>query len=213
MSQNRQDKQLVERMKRGERRAFEEFVDSYGARLLRLVRRYIPNPTDAEDIMQEIFVDIYRSIGAFRGDSALSTYVYRIAVNHSLRHCQRNKLDTCPIQEGDEESDPDWQSAPEMVAVKQELASQVKGALEALPNLQRDIVILHELHGLTYQECASVLQVPIGTVKSRLSGAFRRLRVSLRSYVMGESGLCFSTVSETQQGVQGMIDVTEEVVK
>lgn len=203
----------MERMKRGEHRAFEEFVDSYGARLLRLVRRYVPNSTDAEDILQEVFVDIYKSIGAFRGDSALSTYIYRIAVNHCLRHCQRNRLNTASIQESDEESDPDWKSAPDVVAVKQELASQVQGALNALPNLQRDIVILHELHGLTYQECATILEVPLGTVKSRLSGAFRRLRVSLRSYVMGESEICFAGATEGLQGVQGRSDVTEEVVK
>ncbi len=209
MTRTHSDKRLVQRMKSGEARAFEEFVDSYGAHILRLTRRYVSNPADCEDLVQEIFFDIYRSIGAFRGDSALTTYIYRIAVNHCLRHCQRNRSNDLPLQEGDDTADTDWRNKPEDSAVKSELKTQVQTALSTLPDLQRDVVILHELHGLTYQECAEVLEVPVGTVKSRLSGGFRRLRESLRSYVLGDSASASSlTVSLGKQGNNG---ATEEV--
>ena len=85
------EKQLVRRWQAGERRAFEEFVDAYGGRVHGLVRRYVTNPTDAEDVTQEVFCDLHRSIGSFRGNSALSTWVYRVTVNHCLRHCQKRK--------------------------------------------------------------------------------------------------------------------------
>ncbi|GDX40101.1 RNA polymerase sigma factor RpoE [Armatimonadota bacterium] len=209
MTRTHSDKRLVQRMKSGEARAFEEFVDSYGAHILRLTRRYVSNPADCEDLVQEIFFDIYRSIGAFRGDSALTTYIYRIAVNHCLRHCQRNRSNDLPLQEGDDTADTDWRNRPEDSAVKSELKTQVQTALSTLPDLQRDVVILHELHGLTYQECAEVLEVPVGTVKSRLSGGFRRLRDSLRSYVLGDGASASSlAVSLGKQGTNG---ATEEV--
>src|SRR5947209_16079519 len=89
------DRRLAQRMQQGDRRAFEEFTDGYGAKVHRLVRRYVDNPTDAEDLTQEIFYDLYRSIGSFRGESALSTWVYRVAVNRCLRHCQRARPDAC----------------------------------------------------------------------------------------------------------------------
>ncbi len=207
MSQAQSDKRLVQRMKLGEPRAFEEFIDSYGARMVRLTRRYVQNPSDSEDLVQEIFFDIYRSIGAFRNESSLSTYVYRIAVNHCLRHCQRNRITPLPLQEGDAEPDTDWRNAPEDSAVKSELTTQVQTALSTLPELQRDVVILHELHGLTYQECAKILEVPVGTVKSRLSGGFKRLRESLRTYVLGENSSPIPLV----MGRQGKKEATEEV--
>ena len=180
------EKRLVQRIQKGDRRAFEEFLDSYGGRVHRLVRRYVDNPTDAEDVTQEIFCDLYRSLGQFRGDSALGTWVYRIAVNHCLRHCQRSRTDSVPLEEQEIEAQ-DWRSDPQEAAVKGELSDQVQTALDGLGPHHADVVVLCELHGLTYRECAQVLDIPVGTVKSRLSNAIRRLRVSLTNYVIGES--------------------------
>ncbi len=183
----RDEKRLVRRIQQGDKRAFEEFVDSYGAGVHRLVRRYVSNPTDAEDVTQEIFLDLYRSIGGFRGESALTTWVYRVAVNRCLRHCQRARPDNLAYDEQQTEAQ-DWRSDPAQSAVKRELSEQVQWALQGLSPLHQDVVILHEMHGLTYQECAAALEIPVGTVKSRLSNAFRRLRDSLSGYVMGENG-------------------------
>jgi RNA polymerase sigma-70 factor (ECF subfamily) len=179
------DRRLARRIQQGDRRAFEEFLDGYGARVHRLVRRYVCNEADAEDLTQEIFFDLYRSIGNFRGDAALGTWVYRVAVNHCLKHRQRAKPEGLPYDESIG-VDENWRSDPERAAVKHELADEVHCALNKLSPLHRDVIILHELHGLTYQECAVALDVPVGTVKSRLANAFRRLRESLGGYVVGQ---------------------------
>ncbi|HZP83739.1 MAG TPA: sigma-70 family RNA polymerase sigma factor [Chthonomonadaceae bacterium] len=83
------DREWARRIQQGDQRAFAEFLDAYGAGVQRLVRQYVADRTDAEDILQEIFCDLYRSIGGFEGRSALSTWVYRVAVNHCLKYPQR----------------------------------------------------------------------------------------------------------------------------
>jgi len=180
------DKRLAQRIGRGEPRAFEEFLDCYGTRVHRLVRRYVVNESDAEDVTQEIFLDLYRSVGGFRGESSLATWVYRVALNHCLRHRERTRPTTESYEEGLHEP-ADKRADPARHAARRELSGQVHVALDELSHLHRDVIILHELHGLTYHECAAVLGVPVGTVKSRLSNAFRCLRATLGSYVLGES--------------------------
>lgn len=189
------EKRLVQRILKGDRRAFEEFVDSYGARVHRLVRRYVDNPTDAEDVTQEIFCDLYRSIGKFRGESALGTWVYRVAVNHCLKHCRRQRPGSVSLEE-QEVCDSDWQVDPALSACKQELKDQLQVALNDLSPHHFDVVVLCEMHGMTYQECAQALDIPIGTVKSRLFHAFRRLRQSLSDYIKDEGDTRRSPVRE-----------------
>lgn len=192
------DKRLVKRIQQGDRGAFEEFVDAYGARVQRLVRRYVENSSDGEDVMQEIFCDLYRSLGGFRGDSALATWVYRVAVNHCLKYRQRTRPECVPYEEQAISTESaDWHADPMRSAVQGELRDQVQSALALLSPWHYDVVVLCELHGLTYQECAKVLDIPVGTVKSRLSNAFRRLRDSLGDYILGEgSALCSDAVGE-----------------
>lgn len=193
------DRRLVRRIQQGDRRAFEEFVDSYGPRVHALVRRNVDNTSDAEDLSQDIFVDLYRSIGSFRGEAALGTWVYRVAMNHCLKYRQRARPACLPYDEAldADVTSSDWRSDPLRSAARQELSDQVRVALDGLSPLHRDVVILHELHGLTYQEVAAVLEVPVGTVKSRLSNAFRRLRESLGGYVLGQGpGLTADVVGE-----------------
>ena len=183
----RQEARLITGLKQGDRRAFEEFVETYGPQVHRLVRRYVQT-ADADDITQEIFVDVFRHIGTFRGEAALSTWLYRLAVNRCLRYCQREKTrDTLPLEEERDTQNAD-NDAPFRHAVQIETADKVHCAMDRLPVGQRDVVILCELHGLTYQECASVLEIPVGTVKSRLSNAFKKLRESLRGYVLNPDG-------------------------
>lgn len=181
------ERQLAQRIAQGDRRAFEQFLDSYGPRVQRLVRRYALREADAEDLMQEIFLDLYRSAGNFRGEAALATWVYRVALNHCLRHGEKEKRHTTS-QSDDETEHADESSTfdPARHTARGELREQVQGALQNLSAAQRDVVILHELHGLTYSECAQILDVPVGTVKSRLSNAFSRLRASLGGYVLGD---------------------------
>ena len=182
----RDDLRLARQIEQGDRKAFEKFLDAYGGRVQALVRRSIPNPSDAEDLTQEIFIDIYRCMGKFRGESALSTWVYRVAMNHCLKYRARSKPENLPLDETMEQ-ESDWRSNPQLSAAKHELRDQVSLALEKLSPLHRDVILLHEIHGLTYQECAIALDVPIGTVKSRLSNAFTRLRQLLGGYVLGQN--------------------------
>lgn len=181
--------QLVKRIAQGERAAFEEFLDCYGPRVHRLVRRYASREADAEDLTQEVFLSLYRGIEGFRGESALSTWVYRVALNHCLRHSEKQnaaqKREAIGEENADERASPG--ADPAGHAARRELRDQVHGALQDLSPAHRDVVILHELHGLTYGECAQVLDVPVGTVKSRLSNAFSRLRRSLGGYVLGDA--------------------------
>ena len=169
-------------MQQNKPEAFVWFVDTFGGRILGLSRRYTRCEADAEDLSQEIFVEIVRSIGQFRGRSSLSTWVYRIAMNHCLKHQQRRQPDTLSYDDTLHET-PDTTASPAESAERTELRGQVSAAIGTLSSGHRDVVILHELHGLTYSECAEVLQIPIGTVKSRLSNAFGRLRDQLGAYV------------------------------
>ncbi|HEX8834918.1 MAG TPA: sigma-70 family RNA polymerase sigma factor [Abditibacteriaceae bacterium] len=181
----RNETELARRIGQGDRRAYEEFVDAFGARVHSLVRHYIADATDAEDVTQEIFIDLFRCAGTFRGESSLSTWVYRVAFNHCMKHLKRGLPASESLEESHEVADasPD----PQQWAARRELSNQVQQAVGTLSPLHRDVVILHEMHGLTYGECALVLGIPIGTVKSRLSNAFRTLRASLGGYVLGET--------------------------
>jgi RNA polymerase sigma-70 factor, ECF subfamily len=193
------DAELAHRITRGERKAFEEFVDAYGARVHRLVRRYVENGADAEDVTQEIFCDLHRSIGGYRGEAALSTWTYRVALNHCWKYRQKRSQDTVPFDEQfAEAADDDWRMDPAASAAKGELAEQVHTALSALSQPHHDVVVLCEIQGLTYQECANTLQIPIGTVKSRLFHAFRRLRGLLGAYVQEGATLGSEVVAERE---------------
>ena len=194
------DVELAQRITRGERRAFEEFVDTYGARVHRLVRRYVDNPADGEDVTQEIFCDLHRSIGAYRGEAALATWIYRVALNHCWKYRQKQRPDTVEFDEQfSEAADDDWRMDPVASVEKAELAQQVLAALGELTPSHHDVVVLCEIQGMTYQECANTLQIPIGTVKSRLFHAFRRLRGLLGAYVQDSPALCPNPVGERER--------------
>ena len=180
------DRRLANRIAAGDPGAFTAFVDVYGPRLHRLVRRYTACEADAEDLTQEIFVDLYRSMASFRGDSTLATWVWRVALNHCHKHVGRTRAETVPYDEtlGEREAE---ERSPAHHAARRELSDHVHTALDSLSPEQRDVVILHELQELTYRECATILEVPEGTVKSRLSYAFRRLRGTLSVYVLADA--------------------------
>ncbi len=182
----RDDKRLAKQIAAGDPGAFAAFVDGYGPRLHRLVRRYTACEADAEDLTQEIFVDLYRSMAGFRGASALATWTWRVALNHCRKHAGRARPATVPYDEalGEREAE---EHGPARHAARRELSEQVHAALDGLSPEQRDVVILHEMQELTYRECAAILQVPEGTVKSRLSYAFRRLRETLSGYVLPDA--------------------------
>lgn len=178
-----EEERVVKRILAGDRQAFETLLDRYETRVYRLALRFTNNVPDAEDVTQEVFLGIYRSLPNFRGLSSLSTWIYRIAMNHCLEYRRKRRLDCIPYNEELMLTSQDWREDPEKSAARGELSSQVEAALSRLSPQHRDVVVLHELQGLTYQEVATLLNVPVGTVKSRLSNACRRLRDLMSGYV------------------------------
>jgi RNA polymerase sigma-70 factor, ECF subfamily len=164
---------------------FERVVDTFGGRVLHLSRRFAVSEADAEDITQEVFVALARQLPEFRGDSSLATYIYRIALNLGMKHREKTRSHTQKDLTLAENAP--WMIAPsvdpEYYAEKRELAERVDAALSHLSEDQREAVLLHSLHGLTYLECAEVLGVPEGTVKSRVFHGCKELRRRLDSYV------------------------------
>ncbi len=161
-------------------------MDTYGLRLHRLARRYAACDADAEDLTQEIFVALFQSMDGYRGESTLATWSYRVALNHCLKHTTKARLATVPYDDAREQAEPP-ERGPVFQSAQRELSGHLHTALEDLSADHRTVVILHELHEMTYAECAVLLEVPVGTVKSRLSTAFRRLRLSLSNYVHADT--------------------------
>lgn len=177
------EKRVLKRIQQGERRAFEELLGQYESRVYRLALRYVHSVSDAEDLTQEIFLGIWRNVGGFRGSSSLSTWIYRVAVNHCLEFLRRKRPECVPYGEELGLMAMDRREDPLQASTLSELSGEIEAALEKLSPLHKDVILLHELHGLTYGECAEVLNVPVGTVKSRLSNAFTKLRELLGGYV------------------------------
>ncbi len=180
------DRQFAQQIAEGVPGAFAAFADRYGPRLHRLARRYAPCEADAEDLTQEIFISLYRGISSFRGEASLATWAYRIALNHCLKQAAKVHPTTVPYEDARGEREP-AERGPAQQSARRELSDQIETALNGLSPDHREIVILHELHEMTYAECAAALQVPVGTVKSRLSYAFRRLHQSLSGYVLPDA--------------------------
>ena len=170
------ERELVRRIVAGDRDAFARLLDAYETRVFRLALRLTGSVPDAEDVTQEIFLAVYRSLPKFRGDAALGTWIYRVAMNNCMEFRRKRRLDTVPYDAELTLASTDWQKDPQAAATHSETAERIGAAIDLLSPLHRDVIIMHELHGLTYQEVAQALDVPIGTVKSRLSNAFRRLR-------------------------------------
>lgn len=183
------ERYLVQKLQAGDRAAFEQLMDAYETRVYRLALRFTCNVADAEDVALEIFHGIYCSIGKFRGNSSLGTWIYRVAMNHCLEFRRKRRLEVVPIDEELSLATSNWRHDPAESANRSELAEQVEEAIKSLSPLHRDVIVLHELQGLTYQEVAATLDVPVGTVKSRLSNAFRRLREQLAGYVYEGSSI------------------------
>jgi RNA polymerase sigma-70 factor (ECF subfamily) len=175
------ERKLLSDMRRGHREAFEEFLDLYEGRVCNLACRMVERQ-DAEDVAQDALVEICRSIGNFRGESTLSTWVYRVAMNVCLQQRRRRGAETVSLDEANLDPESDPADDPSEAAARNQTAADVDRAVQTLPEIYKDVVVLHEMHGLTYMECAAALGCPVGTVKSRLSEAFRKLRELLPDY-------------------------------
>lgn len=182
------DQQLVERAQRGEKAAFELLVAKYQRKLVRLLSRFIRDPTEVEDVAQEAFIKAYRALPSFRGDSAFYTWLYRIGINTAKNYLvalgRRAPTVTeteSPDSEGGEESGqvPDY-NTPEHELMSRQIAETVNRAVDELPEELRTAITLRELEGMSYEEIATMMNCPIGTVRSRIFRAREAIAEKLR---------------------------------
>lgn len=160
---------IAERAVRGDRDAMAELVRQFHPDVFRFCCRFV-GPEGAEDATQDTFINAYRKIRGFRGDASMKTWLFGIAIN-VIRNDKRKKK---------QEQLLDWMEPSAPDPSHSVIDSQIlKEAISKLSSDHQDVVILHELEGLTYEECAHSLGVPVGTVKSRLFHAFRNLRTML----------------------------------
>jgi RNA polymerase sigma-70 factor (ECF subfamily) len=179
------DAALVERVRAGDVAAFEPLVEKYRQRVYRLAYNVLRNSEDAMDVAQEAFIKAYQALPAFRGQSAFYTWLFRIAMNLAhdkarQRGAQGRAFGTERVTEEEwERTMPDPGEEPDAAAARAEDRARITRALEALPEHHRAIIMLSDLEGLSYREIADVLNIPMGTVMSRLHNARKRLRSSL----------------------------------
>jgi RNA polymerase sigma-70 factor, ECF subfamily len=186
------DALLVERVKRGDQKAFELLVVKYERKIHRLIGRMVRDVDLIDDIAQETFIRAYRALPNFRGEAAFYTWLYRIAVNTAKK--QLADLVRDPViteaalaaaqDEEDETSsrkpEPISSETPEAMLASREIADTVNRAIEALPAELREAVTLREIEGLSYDEIAEVMNCPIGTVRSRIFRAREAIATQLR---------------------------------
>jgi RNA polymerase sigma-70 factor (ECF subfamily) len=175
MSGGDSDKDLVERVKNGEKAAFDLLVLKYQSRIVNLVSRFVRNPADALDVTQEAFIKAYRALPNFRGDSAFYTWMYRIAVNTAknylavqARRPTETDQDISEIEQIEGDNALKEQATPEHMLLTDEIQRTVVEAIEKLPDDLRMAITLREVEGLSYEEIAAVMECPIGTVRSRI---------------------------------------------
>lgn len=175
MSEQITDQQLVERVQKGDKRAFNLLVEKYQHKVTHLVSRYVKNSGDVADVAQEAFIKAYRALPNFRGDSAFYTWLYRIAVNTAKNHlvAQSRRPPNTDVDAGDAEQIEAGRrmreiGTPESNTLSKELAECVARTVAGLPEDLRTAITLRELEGLSYEEIATVMDCPIGTVRSRI---------------------------------------------
>jgi RNA polymerase sigma-70 factor, ECF subfamily len=188
MSDREVDQQLVERAQRGEKQAFELLVSKYQRKLARLLSRFIRDATEVEDVTQEAFIKAYRALPTFRGDSAFYTWLYRIGINTAKNYLVamgRRAPTTTDFDSEDAESFEDGDqlrdlNTPENQMMSRQVAETVNQTLEQLPEELRTAITLREIEGLSYEDIASIMNCPIGTVRSRIFRAREAITERLR---------------------------------
>lgn len=164
------DTELIEACRRGEERAMEALYHQYKRRVFGLVTRIVGS-SDAEEVAQEVFVRIFRGLRKFRGDSALGTWIYRLAVNASLTYVTKRSRQQTMNDEALAQV-----PAPVRAASDPRLAQKLEQALAQLPAGYRAILVLHDIEGLSHEECAEIIGCRVGTSKSQLHKARARMR-------------------------------------
>ena len=175
MGEREVDQELVSRVQRGDKKAFDLLVLKYQQKVANLISRYVRDPSETLDVTQEAFIKAYRALPNFRGDSAFYTWLYRIAINTAKnylvaqgRRPPGSDVDAETAEQLDVGTRLKEHATPEHQLLTDELAETVKQAMDDLPEDLRTAITLRELEGLSYEEIARAMDCPVGTVRSRI---------------------------------------------
>ncbi|MDD2775700.1 MAG: RNA polymerase sigma factor RpoE [Gallionella sp.] len=196
MSDKEVDQQLVERVQRGDKHAFNLLVSKYQRRLGRLISRFVRDSAEAEDVTQDAFIKAYRALPGFRGESAFYTWLYRIGINTAKNHLMANKRRPITNSDFDAEESEGFEEAsllrevstPENELMSKQVVDVVQATLQQLPEDLRSALTLREIEGLSYEEIAEVMNCPIGTVRSRIFRAREAVAEKLRPLLETSKG-------------------------
>ena len=170
-----EDIDLVRRVQRGDKRAFDLLVLKYQQKVAGVVSRYLHNQADIQDVVQEAFIKAYRAMPKFRGDSAFYTWLYRIAINTAKnylvsrsRRPPGSDVDAAVAEQLDVGERLQSRATPEELLMMEEVETAVWDAINALPDELRTAITLREIDGMSYEEIAQAMDCPVGTVRSRI---------------------------------------------
>jgi RNA polymerase sigma-70 factor (ECF subfamily) len=196
------DRQLIARLQAGDETAVHELAERYSSRIYQLALRHMKNREDAEEVTQDVLMKVYRKVGAFRGDAALSSWIYRITFNTAMSRLRNTRLARQAEQEKERalaastahEERPrtprqaaDWSRMPDEVLLRTQLREAVAEAISELPEIYRAPVVLRDIQGLTTEEASTRLQLKDQTLKSRLHRGRLMLRERLQAFTKGLS--------------------------
>lgn len=191
------DEQLLARLQAGDEAALRDLAEAYGSRIYQMAFRYLRNKEDAEEVMQDVLFKVYRKIGAFRGDAALSSWIYRITFNASMSRLrtakyQRTQNDEISItaNDGDEAMNArheiaDWSGMADEQVFRTQMRRKTIQAILSLPAIYRAPVMLRDIQGMSTEEASAMLRVKDQTLKSRLHRGRLILRKQLADFAGG----------------------------
>ena len=197
----REDRQLIARLRARDETAVHELAERYGSRIFQLALRHMKNREDAEEVTQDVLMKVYRKVGAFRGDAALSSWIYRITFNTAMSRLRNTRLARAAEQERDRamaaeaaldqprtpRQTADWSQLPDELMLRTQLRHAVAEAIRELPEIYRAPVMLRDIEGLSTEEASSRLKLKDQTLKSRLHRGRLMLRERLRVFTSGLS--------------------------
>jgi RNA polymerase sigma-70 factor, ECF subfamily len=197
-----QDRRLIAGLQAGDPAAVRELADRYGPRIQQLAMRHMKNREDAEEVTQDVLLKVHRKIDAFRGDAALSSWIYRITFNTSMSRLRQNRAGRLAAQERDRalavqeaggeptrapKEAADWSRMPDEHVLRQQLRVALAAAVRELPEIYRAPVVLRDIQGLTTEEASTRLKLKDQTLKSRLHRGRLMLRERLQAFSNGLS--------------------------
>ena len=194
VSEAKVDQLLVERVQKGDKGAFDLLILKYQHRIVSLVTRYVSDSAEAQDVAQEAFIKAYRAIGRFRGESAFYTWLYRIAINTAKnwivaknRRPPSSDIDAVDAEQYGMSDRLHENSTPENELLRQEIEQTVFETISTLPEDLRTAIMLREMDGMSYEEIATTMECPIGTVRSRIFRAREAIDEKLKPLIDGQT--------------------------